>query len=470
MSLEEVCAEVLGRVTPSEEERRRVYEIAEGVKRRLAEELSRVGLEAEVRVEGSVAKDTWLSGDADIDVFALLPPSVPREALKTTFMEAARRAASGYRQVERWAEHPYLECPLNGLRLNLVPCYRVEPGRWLSATDRTPYHTRYVLQRLNERMKGEVRLLKAFVRGIGCYGAEIKVGGFSGYLCELLAIHYGGFLETLREASEWRKPTIIDPEGYYRGREDEAAEIFQHPLIVVDPVDRGRNVASAVRVEKLSLFIAASRMFLRKPSLKFFFPPKREPAPPQQLINAIEARGTSLIAAAFNPIEAPPDVLWGQLYRAERAIGRLLRKNGFEVLRSGVWSDEKRVCILVYELGAGRLPGVVRHVGPPIWMVEHSQRFLEEHLGSERTLSGPTLEGDRWVVYLRRERRDAVQLLREKLGDGGVDVGVPRLLSESIKETLHVCSEGEIPRLCSKYVGFTQFLTDFLHGRPTWLG
>ena len=31
------------------------------------------------------------------------------------------------------------------------------------------------------------------MQGIGVYGAEIKVGGFSGYLCELLVMKYGGF-------------------------------------------------------------------------------------------------------------------------------------------------------------------------------------------------------------------------------------------------------------------------------------
>lgn len=53
--LEEIRAEVLRRVTPSSEERKRVLELAEGLKQRVRTASEEAG------VEGSVAKDTWLS-------------------------------------------------------------------------------------------------------------------------------------------------------------------------------------------------------------------------------------------------------------------------------------------------------------------------------------------------------------------------------------------------------------------------
>ena len=43
---------------------------------------------------------------------------------------------------------------------------------------------------------------------------------------------------------------------------------------MVDPVDKGRNVAAAVRKERLDEFIAASRAFLKTPDMKFFYPPE----------------------------------------------------------------------------------------------------------------------------------------------------------------------------------------------------
>ena len=96
--------------------------------------------------------------------------------------------------------------------VNIVPCYKVKRGEWVSATDRTPFHTDYVKPLLDEQMAEEVRLLKRFMKGVGVYGAEIKIGGFSGYLCELLVLNYGSFTEVLRSAANWKERTIIDYE------------------------------------------------------------------------------------------------------------------------------------------------------------------------------------------------------------------------------------------------------------------
>ena len=38
------------------------------------------------------------------------------------------------------------------------------------------------------------------------HGSEFKVGGFAGYLCELLIIHYGTFLNVLKYAADEWKP------------------------------------------------------------------------------------------------------------------------------------------------------------------------------------------------------------------------------------------------------------------------
>jgi tRNA nucleotidyltransferase (CCA-adding enzyme) len=54
--------------------------------------------------------------------------------------------------------------------------------------------------------------------GIGVYGAEIKVGGFSGYLCELLILHHNSFLDTVKAFARYKHRTVIDIEGYYEQR------------------------------------------------------------------------------------------------------------------------------------------------------------------------------------------------------------------------------------------------------------
>ena len=115
---------------------------------------------------------------------------------------------------------------------------------------------------------------KSSWQGTGVYGAEIKVGGFSGYLCELLIMKYGSFLQTIRAFAKYNQRVVIDIEGFYADRENEISLLFPEPLAVVDPVDKGRNVASAVQPQKLYTFIGAARAFLKNPSEDFFYPPK----------------------------------------------------------------------------------------------------------------------------------------------------------------------------------------------------
>ena len=72
------------------------------------------GIKAIVRVEGSVAKDTWLSGNPDIDIFMRLPTSIPRKNLGDIGLKIAKKAAGDAKQLERFAEHPYLQIFLDG--------------------------------------------------------------------------------------------------------------------------------------------------------------------------------------------------------------------------------------------------------------------------------------------------------------------------------------------------------------------
>ena len=467
--LEEIRAEVLRRVTPSSEERKRVLELAEELEQRVRAAAEEVEVEAEVKVEGSVAKDTWLSGEPDIDIFMRVPTTMPREALGTICLEIARRAAKGFKQVERFAEHPYLESIINDVRVNIVPCYRVKRGRWISATDRTPFHTDYIKPLLNEQLQGEVRLLKKFMKGIGVYGAEIRVGGFSGYLCELLTLHYGSFDETLRSITDWRERRIIDHEGHYKGRENEVKKIFEEPLVVVDPVDRGRNVAAAVRKERLDELIVAAREFLKSPHLRFFYPEKEEAFDAERLVQAITTRGSTIVFVKFGRVKAVPDVLWGQLYKSQRSLRKMLQQHDFNILRDCAWSDEEDLNVLIFEVERRLLPPIKKHLGPPIEKRRECEKFLRKHLEAPHTISGPRVEGGRWVVEIQRKYTDIVDLLDVKLKDGGRHIGVADLISQAIANTLEILVNKEVLGLYSASPEFAKFLTQYLEGKPRWL-
>ncbi|MEM3046566.1 MAG: CCA tRNA nucleotidyltransferase, partial [Candidatus Bathyarchaeia archaeon] len=370
--------------------------------------------------------------------------------------------------VERYAEHPYVEGWVEGTRVNIVPCYEVKEGEWLTAVDRTLLHTGYVRRKLSDEARREVRLLKRFMKGIGVYGADIKTGGFSGYLCELLVIRYGLFLRVLRAASRWRPRTalLIDPvEGMGL---KEAKAVFPEPLIVVDPVDPRRNVASAVSLQKMSEFAAASKAFLKRPAIAFFYPPEPMVLSSTQLKEHLKARGTDLIVLAFGKVEAVPDVLWGQMYRSLRALVTLLREHDFKVLRAAAWSDEKGSNTFTFELEQSRLPIGKVQTGPPVTANE-AENFIRKHLASPRTISGPCVQDDRWIVLTTRKETDAASLLKAKLSREAAQIGIRDRISEALRSAHRLYIGSEIAEFCRGNPAYAAFLAGFLKGTPPWL-
>ena len=456
--------EVLQTLMPSEAEERALGELRGRLEGELTRRLDEAGLRAVAEVHGSAARGTWIAGDRDIDLFIVLDGSYGRDILPEVLDVVKAYVGEGW--VEAYAEHPYIKAKVDGYDVDFVPCFRVDPGQGLtSATDRTPLHTAYVLENLEEGARDEVRLLKRFMKGVGVYGADLKVGGFSGYLCELLVVRFGSFEGVLGGASDWGHGEVYMLEG--------APDIgalrkrFPEPLVVVDPVDAKRNVASAVSETSFWTFVAASRDFLRQPTLRFFYPPEVS-VDASLLLEEIGGQGSDLLFVVVEDDEVEvPDVLWGQLNRTERAVISFLDKAGFDVFRSASWSDESTRHVLVIELASTVIPGVMMRRGPPVALTDDGGRFVDAHLGAEDTVSGPWIAGDHWWVAKQRPESDARRLLAAMLEAGGTGVGVSKGLREKMMHGGRVLLNVEVRDYIER--GFEVFLAGFLRGRPVWI-
>ena len=469
MALNALASQILEKITPKPDEIREVNELSQKLQQRIEEACKSEGIPAKVRVEGSVAKDTWLKENPDIDIFIRLPISIPRKNLGEIGLRIAKKAAGDMEQVERFAEHPYLEIVVGNYSVDVVPCYDAAPGEWKSATDRTPYHTDYIRKNLKKDLQNEIRLLKKFLQGIGVYGAEIKVGGFSGYLCELLVMNYGSFAKVIDSFAAYNKRVVIDIEDFYAEREKDIGLLFPEPLVIIDPVDRGRNVASAAQTQKLYEFIAAARAFQNLPKEEFFYPPRIHALAPTQLECHLGRCGSSFLFLVIGEIATVPDVLWGQLYRTKRSLRTLLECYDYKVLRDTVWSDEKALSVLVYELEQAILPNIKKHFGPQLERETESKKFLDKYVSDERVFAGPYIDSGRWTVELPRKSIDAKALFREKLADGGKNAGVAELVTKAIELDLKVFVNAEILKLYTENSEFAVFLTGFVRGKPFWL-
>ena len=276
---EKILAEQL---RPAAEEREYIHGVADWLLAAIKE-----SGKAEGMVVGSIARDTWVKGDRDLDVFMLFPPICPARNSKLEGSALARTIARKFTTsfCERYAEHPYINAIIGSIDVDLVPCYNVASAAHIqSAVDRTPFHTRYITEKING-LVDDVLLAKQFAKAGGIYGSDQMTEGFSGYLCELLVLHYGGFAPLLRAASEWGPHLKIDIEHH-------AAKEFDEPLIVIDPVDPRRNVAAAVSIDRMAEFVELARGYCEAPSETFFTLPYQRGISRDELAEILSRRGT----------------------------------------------------------------------------------------------------------------------------------------------------------------------------------
>mgnify|MGYP001312277445 CR=1 FL=1 len=399
---EEVLSSALARIKPAKAEEDSLKSLSEEIKARLAEKIPK---EIALEVVGSVAKGTSLRNEGDIDLFMLFPKhKYSHSDLAKTGLEYAKHALRpGVKWEIGYAEHPYLRAKINGKKIDIVPAFKImRPEELGSAADRSPLHVQYVLKRMTSAQRDDVRLLKKFLKRLAAYGAELKIEGFSGYLCELLILHAGSFIKLAEEACSWHNP-VADMERAFASKDEARRKFAYPPLVVVDPVDKGRNVAAAVSETSLSKFIVACRAFLKAPSPEFFFEssPRITPERLKEMKKRLLGRETPHdFVMRFKAPDVVPDVLWPQLRRTARILFDRLEQAGFRVFDYNYWTDEDKACIIIFEFDVHTLPEVEKIAGPEIKYSEGVADFIRKHKGA---FAGPWVGGNR--LYAAKKRR-----------------------------------------------------------------
>lgn len=466
-ALEQILDGVLKRVTPSPRERERtervVKETLETAKKILKPS------KASPILAGSFTRDTWMPDKKEFEVFMIFPEGIPREELEKKGLSLGKRIVKEMKGsfIIAYAEHPYVRARIKGFMVDIVPCYGVKnPEKIRSAVDRTPFHNRYVSRKLRKELSPEVRLLKRFCKGLGIYGSDTRTQGFSGYLCELLIIEYRGFLKLLKEVAKWEPGrAFIDLEDYHKGKVPEGLRkrFRSQPLIVIDPVDRNRNVAAALSPQNFMEFISSCRGFLEGPDMGYFFPGKKR-VNIRTLGKGIRERDSALLLLKFRQPYVIQDVLWPQLRRFVKRLKDIMEDRDFPVIGYDIWSDEEfakgGVCLVLLEMEVWELPEIRKVLGPPIFSRKHSEEFLKKYKPRGRTW----VENDRWVAEVKREFTSAEAMLRDALS-GRVkslgERGVPSYIAKSIARGFKILKGREIPGL-AKRQEIGEFLNNYL--------
>ncbi len=307
----------------------------------LVEVLSTIdlGVKFKIKVVGSIAKGTWLSNDHDIDIFLLFPPNKVEEFPKIVFNlkeivpKELQKKGIIAKPEKKHANYPYLFLRSDNLSIDIVPAVDTElvpeeQKKILTPVDRTPLHTQYVKKEIEKKpeLADEIRLLKKFLKTIGTYGSEVKIRGFSGYLCELFVINLGSFINVLKWFSETMFPTVFLPNDVEEPEKKDYDKWKGQPLIFPDPTDKHRNVASVVTLENLLYTKLGAKLFLHRPFTFFFnrIPIKKDL---HELLSK-EKENSFLVLIELKGINE--DIIWSQLWRNSKKMKNFLKESYFD--------------------------------------------------------------------------------------------------------------------------------------------
>lgn len=430
-TIEKIRACVLSRIKPTAAEREKLQSVAERIISRINDFGKAEGFNINATLVGSSARKTWISGEQDLDIFIMFPPDAQREYLEEKGLYIAREVAKGAEKFEeRYAEHPYIHAYFDGFEVDLVPAFNVESAAEIkSAVDRTPFHNAYVLSKIKGN-EDEVLLLKQFMKGAGVYGSELKTHGFSGYLVELLVINYGSFEKVLEASIQWKAGTLIDIEKHGNTSHND-------PLIVTDPTDPARNVAAALSLDNMCVFIDRAGEFLEKPDETFFRAHVIEPLDDAGFRTILEKRGTSLIAVEFEAPDEVEDVLFPQLHKFEVSLCEMFERFDFCVYNSGVWASRRAV--VLFELESAVLPNVRKHSGPQVWSGTHALAFKSKYKDAD-TFSNVHIRNGKYMVDIPRKFTDAKKLVISEI----LKCSLGKHVASRIKKKYRVLQDNEI--------------------------
>ena len=438
---------ILDDIKPTDEEKAIIDEISLKIVNFLQNSCDEANIDAKVSIVGSVAKNTALKGKSDIDIFIAFPLDTDMQYLKQTGLDLAHECCDAFNGIasHHFASHPYVTADIEGYEVDIVPCYAIDDGSQLkSAVDRTILHTRFVKKNLDKNQEDEVLLLKRFMAMTGTYGSEFKVGGFAGYLCELLIIYYGSFENVLKNVIKWKYGQSIDLKDYG------TSQLFDDPLIVIDPTDMNRNVAAALRLNKMAEFIQSARNYLNSDNKKDYFYPFKKNIDINEILSEFMKRNGDLIAIRFEIPSVPLDTLHPQLKKTCESLKRKLNEDEFNVFKADYWSDEEKYCVILLEMANSKLNNVKINIGPKIFINNACENFTRKY-GSENCF----IHDDFLVHMQKRDFSNAVDLIQHIFTKNNIGlIKVGKNLKNNIINTYEFIEIDDVD---------LEFLDDFLN-------
>src|SRR3989344_226171 len=356
---------ILEQIKPTEEEKRSIKKLIESVLKKIKIE------DAKFELGGSYAKDTFLTGNYDIDVFVKFPYKKYRNKDISEMLH--KKLGFGHKRIH--GSRDYFQLQRKKYTFEFIPVLDIKnSSQAKNITDVSPLHKKWVKQHLKN--PDEVRLVKKFCRAQEVYGAESYIKGFSGYVLEILIVHYGSFFNFIKAVSKWILPVYIDVSRHYKNKEEALKKINKsktsNGLIIVDPTQKERNAAAAISKEKVSMLINSCKEYLRNPSDEFFIEKKLNI---KDLV--VESGENNLLLGKIKTFKGKKDVMGSKLVKIYDYVKNKLKYAGFNVIKSGWYFNKDS--LIYYIVKDEVLHDKITHSGPPLKEKRHVEEFKKKH-------------------------------------------------------------------------------------------
>jgi len=370
--IKQILSEVLEKIQPDRNYEKEIFEKLNFIIKKINQNQKDI----KAILGGSGAKGTWLKTfDADIFVLFNYNKFKDKSDKLSDILEKILRKK--FRNIARLhGSRDYFQIKQNGFTFEIVPILKIQRAEQAkNITDVSPLHSNWVLK--HKKLVNDMKLTKQFCQAQNVYGAESYIRGFSGYICEILTVYYGSFLNLIKTASKWQDKVVIDIQKYYKGK-----DVFKlvntsklvSPLIVIDPVQKDRNAAAASSAEKFELFKKAAQNFLKNPSSGFFIKKSLD-----EIFLKEKSTNKKLIKISVKPLAGKIDVVGSKLLKIYEFSANELNKYNFKTLKAGWEWDKKNDAIFYFLFESKMLPKNIEIEGPPLKIEQHANNFKRMH-------------------------------------------------------------------------------------------
>ena len=274
-------------------------------------------------------------------------------------------------------------------------------------------------EKLTGSMKNDIRILKYFLKINGMYGAEIAKQGFSGYVCEVLVYYLGSFENVLKKMAKLQNKEMIG----------ESPRKFESPIVIIDPIDRNRNLGAAISIENVTSFILIARNFLKKNSITYFEEKSK------MKISADLAK--NMLIVNFKYKKRSDDIIYGQIKRAASSIESQMNNEGFNVLRNNVVVYDEKASLL-FLLESLEISKNEIRVGPDVFSADYSTKFITINAKKSK-LIWTDKDGKLKSLQARRYQNAKAylnDLIKNHIGESGIPKGLRSDFKRGFKITV----------------------------------